>query len=1119
MNDTQNGMQNIMLSMGDNIYSDSTISCYPETYTEQRLYFLCAQNAKKIKIFYEWQHDKEHYINRIKMIAKDYPHYSMHGVEHSQAIIEAVEMFLGRWRIDRMGIGDLWLLLNAAYGHDIGMVIQHDEALELWRSDQSFKKYLKRVAGDVTSDMCEYVNYYMQLDNLLHSKKQMEDIEDEMLRIYDIANDWPIIIKKNVTMITADYIRRHHQERSKKFFDIFSETIEKKVTEDRLYRLLGQVSFAHGQNLDYIMQELPVETNGFGNEKIHPQFVAMLIRLGDLLDLDNNRFDIYTMEHFGMLPATSKTHYQKHLAVSHFLVTEYKIEAEERTENLETCKAAYLWFDYIRTEVAALTSHWNAVVPKELLGCTFQKCDLKVYLCGNEYKSSTKERFEVDNKRFMEVLIGDKLYEDRIAYLREYVQNAIDATKLYLWISAKSGDWESIFTCEEYRDVETSPMDLNGLYLENFVIKVKLELKEVNNKEFIRIEIIDRGIGMDEECLEALAVIGTGWRGRKKYVEVINSMPPWLKPTGGFGIGIQSGFMITDEIDIITKGMEETNGYEIHLKSPAKSGELSYEVIKGFCRGTKVIIDINMMDILKRHEFRKNIGKQLNNKSIFIYEDVLMAVAECMEQYLKTEIPNSLIPIKLICIADNKVIFKGSNKGKLDYKLNRQDLMIYESIDRNFQYGLSEDMQKCFFWLQKYQIYMEITSERDENGSPDVVCYKGVKLDFLKRLQTSSSLIYKNFPVFIDVMGKKAEDCLLISRSHFKDETWEEALQLSKEAFFLYTRQLATDMLKKYDSIEIKEHDKRTLIDKESLLLNLLYGALLFGKDTTVEGFYTYKFSTTFDIQVCQVNENNKKIVSKQSAFNEIYDIFADKNQVIVWNMTNEDEGTASGGLSSFSLDNFEKNMPNEVDGSKEELCVEEEIIQQFAQNTLFFIKNRQLRDMLNDVYADKKMCFNLNYNIDTDIKYVGLNYVVRKQTQEKETDVKRIEEIIRDALNYRYYYIVVGEQYEKDYSDLFINLMPVENGKDSEFLKRNNAILLPFSKELYSVMEQEISEWTFDNFMNKIMKDIYWKRTVEWVKRNNKKQGLISNVSLSEQYVKLCKILYNEAYKKCSGK
>jgi len=51
---------------------------------------------------------------------------------------------------------------------------------------------------------------------------------------------------------------------------------------------------------------------------------------------------------------------------------------------------------------------------------------------------------------------------------------------------------------------------------------------------------------MEEECINNLSVIGSSWKNRSLYQKAAVEMPAWLKPTGGFGIGLQSAFMLTD---------------------------------------------------------------------------------------------------------------------------------------------------------------------------------------------------------------------------------------------------------------------------------------------------------------------------------------------------------------------------------------------------------------------------------------------------------------------------------------------------------------------------------------------------------------------------------------------
>lgn len=74
------------------------------------------------------------------------------------------------------------------------------------------------------------------------------------------------------------------------------------------------------------MLELPYETNGFGSDYAHPRFVAMLLRLGDLLDVDNGRFNAAAEEVIGGLPESSVAHKEKHEATKHLLITPEQIE-------------------------------------------------------------------------------------------------------------------------------------------------------------------------------------------------------------------------------------------------------------------------------------------------------------------------------------------------------------------------------------------------------------------------------------------------------------------------------------------------------------------------------------------------------------------------------------------------------------------------------------------------------------------------------------------------------------------------------------------------------------------------------------------------------------------------
>ena len=47
-------------------------------------------------------------------------------------------------------------------------------------------------------------------------------------------------------------------------------------------------------------------------------------------------------------------------------------------------------------------------------------------------------------------------------------------------------------------------------------------------------------------------------------------MKQWFRPTGGFGIGMQSAFLITDKVEIFTQA-KNSPGYQITLSQKDKS--------------------------------------------------------------------------------------------------------------------------------------------------------------------------------------------------------------------------------------------------------------------------------------------------------------------------------------------------------------------------------------------------------------------------------------------------------------------------------------------------------------------------------------------------------------------
>lgn len=802
-------------------------------YIEQRFELLAAQKTDGKKLVTKWESDKSVYTSYTDTTVFDFQHFSMHDKSHSIRILQNIELLLGRSRVDRLGVGDLWLLLQAAYFHDIGMSLTSEDVDALWEKDSKFRAFLKerltegRYGDNV--ELYDAIEYYTKVDQMLNQKADFEtawkgDLEEPM-------PGWPIQLTHSVQYIIAEYVRKKHAERSKGYFErIFKndKNFSEGVIEKRLYDLVGEISAIHTKDFSVMLDDLFYEEVALGDEHIHPRFAAAMLRIGDLLDMDNNRFNLRVLEHRGPLPPKSVAHLHKHKALSHFEITQAAIYAQAYSNDFNTCLETRLWYNWIEAEVGHLIQHWNRIAPRALTGCLLKKCDLQVYLGNTLFTSRNLDHFNFDNRKMQKLLIGDSIYDCRLDCLREYVQNAMDATKVYLWKRLKENGFDRPVK-HNIALKELLPCDLKEDALLGLPIEIALSYQKGDTglaSDYICIEIQDRGIGMDAVCIEGITTIGKGWRAREEYQDVFSFAPKWLRPTGGFGIGIQSAFMITDSVCYTTRSESESTGHLIRLASPEQSGNVTQEAY-AYPRphGTTVTFRVKAMKFMNYEELglseefierfeRKYMDSTINLENgllnMFNQKNILhRAVAICRE-YLMEQIPNAIFPIYI------------GEKGQTPERITSpylykqeggkagpwQPLEMLEFQEVFLQSADTSERARCLY-------HMEIHKDADGYGEQisriiiwstkytDCVCLsfsnapiavssgQGTQENFNNKVR----IAFKNIAVpkeergcrcgrvFLDIMGERAENCLQVSRSRLKTDFGDQFSERLNEYF------------------------------------------------------------------------------------------------------------------------------------------------------------------------------------------------------------------------------------------------------------------------------------------------------------------------------------------------
>lgn len=488
----------------------------------------------------QWEYDRKLVPEALKAVAVMFPHFSLHDETHSETILDNIVNVLGKDVIESMSCTDLWLLLEAAYCHDLGMVITAAKIHEIFK-DGSFLCFFHTLQSDVHHDLNKYTKIFEEKDGKLMFKSQ-----EFKLSAFDA-----------VKFLFAEYFRKQHGVNAGTGIlnplGQLGIDSPRAVIPTRLYELLSKVCTLHTKNFSEIM-DLPYIENGISLDKAHPRFVACLLRIGDLLDLDNHRFNETLIRTLDEMPANSLEHRAKHHSITHYRVDNKYVEVSAICKNPKVARITRQWFDWIKEEFNNQTQKWNDIVPEEI-NCYLPtvnqlSVDIEGYL---SVEADDEPKFTIDVDKALELLQGKNFYKSPFDSIREVLQNAVDSTLIRLFLEA-----------EDDGDVPSSP---NAEFLKrasNYPIRVSISRTEDKK---LQVVVDDCGMGLKRSHLRFLSNTGSSSRNIEKRM-IVSRMPDWLRPSGIFGIGFQSVFLLTEEIRIQTKDYQTDDCYAIEMHKP-----------------------------------------------------------------------------------------------------------------------------------------------------------------------------------------------------------------------------------------------------------------------------------------------------------------------------------------------------------------------------------------------------------------------------------------------------------------------------------------------------------------------------------------------------------------------
>jgi len=458
-------------------------------------------------------------IDRLQQVCEDvlplvetmFPHYLPHGVKHSRAIISRLGQLIPPKTVKSLSCAELYALMAAAFCHDLGMIVTQQDA-EAAECSPAFAKF--------------------------RDDKAQEFAEIERLR----GDGRRLAADLAYRYVLAEWFRHRHAQRSGQFALAHAgELADLGCGDSSLRGAIVATASGHWLTDPRDLEDesrFPTDLQARdGGEEVNVRFLALCLRIGDLLDMDSPRACPLLRRLVEELPEGSAAHWDRHEALR-LTVKPDKVRIEKTCKSQEEHRLLHEWCEWLHDEVDRAAALLADQPENRRLRITPAKVDCTIRSDGSYV--FTRYRFGLDDEQVFQKLFGENLYGSKSPFIRELLQNALDATRCRV--------------IEDLRDART-PWDeskptwqLPPEVTQRYPITFRLDLREYQGEPRLVISCHDCGIGMDRHIIENhfLKV------GRTYYDSHEFRSRYQFRPIGQFGIGFMSCFMAADYVEVET---------------------------------------------------------------------------------------------------------------------------------------------------------------------------------------------------------------------------------------------------------------------------------------------------------------------------------------------------------------------------------------------------------------------------------------------------------------------------------------------------------------------------------------------------------------------------------------
>jgi molecular chaperone HtpG len=493
-----------------------------------------------------------------------FPEYTDHGIDHVQSVLNTCDWLITDEAFSALGPEDFATLTLAVLTHDLGMLLEYDGFRALIADDSVPPAQVeKSIFASTETTWSELWNDYLREAMRWNAPKRIDLFGvDSLVRPPPTNPNEPW--DDFQILLVGEFLRRYHPRLGHEIALWGMQGLNNQKLEfdgpHEFRDLVGFVGRSHGQSLRDCVDELEDIERDYALEMrdSHPVYLMALVRIADYIQIQADRAPKSILKIKSLTSPYSEGEWRTHqdtIAISLNARDPEAIRVEANPRDVQIFLKLKSLLSGIQTE---LDRTW--AVLGEVYG---HHQDLNGFSRGMRLR---RIRSNLDN---------NKKFAQQVSYLPEHVKfETADSELLRLLVEPLYGDRPDVGIRELLQNSVDACNELE-IYLQNHP-EYKSRLNEINPQETdilleIKndgkqnvIEISDRGIGMTADVIKNYFFrIGISYRVSDHWKQEFEDSDgnSRVSRIGRFGIGILAAFLLGEQIEVTTRHISESSGW------------------------------------------------------------------------------------------------------------------------------------------------------------------------------------------------------------------------------------------------------------------------------------------------------------------------------------------------------------------------------------------------------------------------------------------------------------------------------------------------------------------------------------------------------------------------------